>query len=99
MRWSMWSSALNRVTPVWRRRWPRWTALVIIGLLALVSYWEIRLAGGAVSAQGNAYLGPGLAVALVAILGAWLELSPGAVINGGALRKRWILGLEVALII
>jgi hypothetical protein len=94
-----WSSALNRVTPPWHRSWLRWSALVIIGLLALVFYREIRLAGGAVSAQGNAYLGPGLAVALVAILGAWLELSPGAVINGGRLRRRWILGLEMALII
>jgi Glycosyltransferase family 87 len=95
----MWSSALNWVTPVWRRRWLRWTALVIIGLLALVFYREIRLAGGAVSAQGNAYLGPGLAVALVAIIGAWLELFPGAMVKGGALRNRWILGLEMGVII
>jgi hypothetical protein len=95
----MWSSALNWVTPVLRRRWLRWTALVIIGLLALVFYREIRLAGGAVSAQGNAYLGPGLAVALVAIIGAWLELFPGAMVKGGALRNRWILGLEMGVII
>jgi Glycosyltransferase family 87 len=72
-------------------------ALVILGLGGLIFYQQIRLAGGAVVVSGNAYLWPGLGVALVAILAAWLELGRGAAKAGSPLSRRHIWE-EVALI-
>ena len=92
------SRSLHRLPSFGDRNWLRWLALLSLGVAALIFYRQIRVAGGAVSVQGNAYLGPGLGVALVAILGVWLELSPASILTGnpaGQRRNRW---LEVGLI-
>jgi Glycosyltransferase family 87 len=93
----MLSSAAIRTRPLADFPWLRSFTLVILGLAGLAFYQQIRLAGGAVSVQGNAYLWPGLGVALVAILAAWLELGKGAAKTGSPwLRRRiWV---EFALI-
>ena len=67
--------------------WLRWLALLSLGVAALIFYRQIRVAGGAVSVQGNAYLGPGLGVALVAILGAVAGVVTGASILTG--NRSW----------
>jgi hypothetical protein len=95
----MLSSALNRLASVHDHSRLRWVALAILGLVALFFYQQIRLAGGAVSAQGSAYLWPGLAVALVAIFGAWLELPIERAVKGDPARRRRSLWLEMGLIV
>jgi hypothetical protein len=70
---------------------------MILGLGGLAFYQQIRLAGGAVSVQGNAYLWPGLGVALVAILAVWFELATDGS-KGSSARLRQHIWVEVALI-
>jgi hypothetical protein len=94
------SRAESRAESWWQRSELRWTALAVLGLTGLIFYWQIRLAGGAVSARGSAYLWPGFGIALVAIFGAWLELSSGGVTQGDSVQKqRKSLWLEMGLII
>ncbi|MGO8950786.1 MAG: glycosyltransferase 87 family protein [Ktedonobacterales bacterium] len=77
----------------------RWLALLVLGAVALLGYWHIRLAGAAVSVRGSAYLLPGLGVALAAALGAWLVLSSGAREDGDAARQGRNHWLELGLIV
>jgi hypothetical protein len=94
----MLSSAAIRRGPLADFPWLRFVALVILGLAGLAFYRQIRLAGGAVSMRGSAYLWPGLGIALVAILAVWLELGKGAAKVSSA-RPRRHIWVEVALIV
>jgi hypothetical protein len=69
----------------------------MLALAGLAFYRQIRLAGGAVSVQGNAYLWPGLGIAVVAILAAWFELAAGGS-KGSSPGLRRHIWVEVALI-
>ncbi len=94
-------------------RWPpriyllRWLALIFLGAVGFFCYSRIRLAGGAVSVQGSAYLWPGLGVAVVAVLGAWLVLSsdtrssdPAEPVQRANRRQRdWTHWMELGLIV
>src|SRR5215475_12861265 len=93
----MLSSATIRNGPLENHPWRRSFALLVLGFAGLAFYRQIRLAGGAVSMQGNAYLWPGLAIASVAILAAWLELAIGGD-KGSSPRLRRHVWVEVALI-
>jgi hypothetical protein len=93
----MLSSTAIRTRPLADFPWRRSFALVVLGLSGLIFYQKIQMAGGAVSVQGNVYLWPGLGVALVAILAAWLELGGGAAKAGSPWLRRHIW-VEVALI-
>jgi hypothetical protein len=93
----MLSSAAIRHSPVANFPWLRFFALVILGLAGLTFYQQIQLAGGAVSVQGDAYLWPGLGVALIALLAAWLELATSRS-KGSSPGLRRHIWLEVGLI-
>src|SRR5215469_9880204 len=97
MRRRMLSNAAIRSGPLTAYLWLRSFACVMLGLAGLALYRQIQLAGGAVSIQGNAYLWPGLGIALVAILAAWLELATGAA-KGSSARLRQHIWVEVTLI-
>ena len=76
----------------------RWLALILLGALGIVCYQRIREAGSAVSIHGSPYLWPGLGVALVAVLGAWLVLGTRVAGWGKATRYQWIeLGLIIGI--
>jgi hypothetical protein len=69
----------------------------MLGLAGLAFYRQLQLAGSAVSVQGNAYLWPGLGIAVVAILAIWLVLAAGAA-KGHSPGERRHIWVEVAII-
>jgi hypothetical protein len=75
--------------------WPRWLALVALGLAGVPLYQRILVAGESNVTVGDPFLWPGLGVTLVAIAGALLVLRT---VEAGDRRMRWIeLGLILGI--
>src|SRR5215471_14450057 len=76
-------------------RWPRWLALIGLGLVGFTVYHHILATGGSNSRYGDPFLWPGLGVTLIAVLGALLVLRTAEAADR---RTRWIeLGLILAI--
>jgi len=83
------------VTSLRRAPWPRWLALITLGLAGFLLYQRILAAGEANVALGDPFLWSGLGVTLVAVAGALLVLRTS---EAGDRRARWIeLGLILGI--
>jgi hypothetical protein len=76
--------------------WPRWFALVGLGVAGVPLYQRVLAAGGSSNAiRGDPFLWPGLGVTLIAVIGALLVLRSTEATDR---RARWIeLGLILAV--
>jgi hypothetical protein len=75
--------------------WPRWLALITLGLAGVLLYQRILAGGGSNSLYGDPFLWPGLGVTLAATVGALLVLRTAEAADR---RARWIeLGLILAI--
>jgi hypothetical protein len=78
----------------------RWPLLLALGMAGVYFYQHILAAGYAVSGQGGVYIVPGIGVALVAVLGAWLVLhSPVRVLSRKLWQQSWMQWGELGLIV
>jgi hypothetical protein len=74
--------------------WPRWFALVALGVVGIPLYHHILATGSSNALRGDPFLWPGLGVTLIAVLGALLVLCTTVAER----RARWIeLGLILAI--
>jgi hypothetical protein len=75
--------------------WPRWLALVALGIAGVPLYQRILAAGASNALRGDPFLWPGLGVTLIAVIGAALVLRTAKAEDR---RTRWIeLGLILAI--
>jgi glycosyl transferase family 87 len=85
----------NRLLFLRSAPWPRWLALLALGLVGILLYQRILAAGSSNAHRGDPFLWPGLGVTLIAVAGALLILRSSEARDR---RARWIeLGLIVAI--
>src|SRR5262245_58244841 len=96
--WSREQRMASSTTSMRGAPWPRWLALITLGLAGALLYQCILAGGGSNSLHGDPFLWPGLGVTLVATVGALLVLRTAEAAEAADRRARWIeLGLILAI--